>query len=86
MQAIILRDCQNGERYHFKLELPFLPYTGMYIQPHHIGACVVVERVKYIANPDVLFIWAVGKATDSDVRLMQKEGGWVRDTDSLWFS
>ncbi len=80
MRAVIFRECENGRHFRLETELPFLPHKGLMIQPREYGVVVTVKSAKYICEKAVLLLFTEGRATDSDVSLMLKEGGWVRET------
>lgn len=80
MRAIIIRECENGRSFRLETDLPFLPHEGLMIQPRKHGTAVTVSGVKYICEDNALLVFTKDRATDSDVALMLKEGGWVRDT------
>ncbi len=79
MRTVIYRECENGRHFRLDTDLAFLPYKGLMIQPQEYGVTVIVEVVKYVCEKNALLVFTEGRATDSEVSLMLKEGGWVRD-------
>ena len=79
MRAVIFRECENGRQFRLEVDLPFLPNKGLMIQPRKHGTVVTVSGVKYVCEDGALLVFTEGRATDSDVSLMLKEGRWVRE-------
>ena len=79
MRVIIFRECGKGRDFRIETEMPFPPCKGMMIQLKEHGTVVTVSGVKYICESNAMLVFTEGRATDSDVLMMQKEGGWIRE-------